>query len=109
MNPEHVAWLPVMHTEADGFQFTAMFSNTATAHRLGRTHDWVVMYFHADHQPEGQCTVVTETHGELAGQRVIRGREPECRSYYARVREAPESASATVASSPGADLMEGRT
>jgi hypothetical protein len=28
---------------------------------------------------EGQCTVVTETSGALKGQRVVRGREDECK------------------------------
>jgi len=26
--------------------------------------------------------VVTETHGPLAGRRVVRGREAECRTHY---------------------------
>jgi hypothetical protein len=53
-----------------------MFSNTATAHRLDRTADWVVVYYERDGD-EGQCTVVTETRGPLAGRRVVRGRESE--------------------------------
>lgn len=32
--------------------------------------------------PEAQCTVVTETNGPLRGQRVVRGRERECRAFY---------------------------
>jgi hypothetical protein len=75
-NPERRAWLPVLHSERDGWHFTAMFSNTARAHELGRTHDWVVIYYQRDGD-EGQCTVVTETHGALRGRRVVRGREPE--------------------------------
>lgn len=55
-----------------------MFSNTAQAHRLDRTGDWVVIYFHDHHGAEGQCTVVTEHQGALRGRRVVRGREPEC-------------------------------
>jgi putative hydrolase len=77
-NPAGERWLPVLHTERAGWRFTALYSNTALAHRLGRTRDWVVLYFHTDHEPEGQRTVVTETRGPLAGQRVIRGRESEC-------------------------------
>jgi len=77
-NPTGERWLPVLHTERGRWRFTALYSNTALAHRLGRTHDWVVVYFHANHQPEGQRTVVTETHGPLAGRRVVRGREAEC-------------------------------
>lgn len=77
-NPEREAWLPVMHGERDGWSYTAMFSNTELAHRLGRTDDWVVIYFHEDHGPEAQATVVTEQRGRLRGRRVVRGREREC-------------------------------
>ena len=77
-NPTGERWLPILHTERSNWRFTALYSNTALAHRLGRTHDWVILYFHADHEPERQRTVVTETHGPLAGRRVVRGREAEC-------------------------------
>ena len=77
-NPEKRAWLPVMHTERDGWHFTVLFSNTARAHQLGRTEDWVVIYFYDGEHEEAQQTVVTETHGPLKGQRVVRGREQEC-------------------------------
>jgi hypothetical protein len=76
-NPTGRRWLPVLHTERDGWHFTALFSNTARAHELGRTRDWVVVYFRADHEVEGQRTIVTESHGSQAGQRVVRGRESE--------------------------------
>lgn len=79
-NPEGKAWLPILHTQRGDWEFTALFSNTARAHDLGRTDDWVVLYFHSDHGPEGQRTVVTETHGPLEGRRVVRGRESECRA-----------------------------
>jgi hypothetical protein len=82
-NPNNEAWLPVLHSERDGWHFTALFSNTARAHELGQTHDWVVIYFYNDHHEEGQHTVVTETRGALVGQRVVRGREAECRELYA--------------------------
>ncbi len=81
-NPDNEAWLPVLHTERDGWHFTALFSNTARAHQLGTTRDWVVIYFYDDHQQEGQHTVVTETHGPLVGRRVVRGRESGCRRFY---------------------------
>jgi putative hydrolase len=79
-NPEGKAWLPIMHTQRDDWDFTVLFSNTARAHDLGKTDDWVVLYFHSDHGPEAQRTVVTETSGPLKGERVVRGREAECRS-----------------------------
>ncbi len=81
-NPEGKARLPVLHTTRAGWHFTAIYSNTATAHKLGRTHDWVVVYFYDDQHTEGQCTVVTETRGPLIGERVVRGRETECRSLH---------------------------
>ncbi len=75
-NPSGAAWLPVLHTERDGWHFTALYSNTALAHQLHRTHDWVVLYFYDDQHVEGQHTVVTETHGALSGERVVRGLSP---------------------------------
>jgi Holliday junction resolvasome RuvABC DNA-binding subunit len=81
-NPDGRAWLPVLHTEHDDWHFTLMYSNTARAHELKRTRDWVVVYFYDDHHEEGQCTVVTETRGALTGRRVVRGREAACREYY---------------------------
>lgn len=81
-NPEGKAWLPVYHTEREPWQFTALFSNTVRAHDLGKTNDWVVIYFHTDHAVEGRSTVVTETHGPLTGKRVVRGREGDCIAHY---------------------------
>ena len=82
-NPKGEAWLPILHITRSGWHFTALFSNTARAHQLKRTRDWVVIYFYDDAQHESQHTVVTETHGPLEGKRVVRGREAECREYYA--------------------------
>jgi len=81
-NPSGEAWLPVLHTVREGWHFTALYSNTAQAHQLDRTHDWVVIYYYDDEHAEGQHTVVTETHGTLIGKRVVRGRELECRTHY---------------------------
>ena len=81
-NPENRDWLPILHTSHDHWHFTALYSNTARAHQLGRTADWVVIYFYDDHHREGQHTVVTETRGSLQGRRVVRGREMECQQYY---------------------------
>jgi putative hydrolase len=85
-NPEGKAWLPIMHISKDGWHFTALFSNTARAHQLQRTRDWVVIYFYDDEHHESQHTVVTETRGSLIGQRVVRGRESECREYYSSLK-----------------------
>jgi hypothetical protein len=82
-NPEGRAWLPIMHTNRGQWHFTALFSNTARAHELGRTDDWVVIYYYDDDHDEGQNTVVTETKGPLRGLRVVRGREAECRALAA--------------------------
>lgn len=87
-NPARRAWLPVLHTQRGPWHLTALYSNTPRAHELGRTRDWVVLYFYDDHHREGQHTVVTETQGPLAGQRVVRGREAECRAHYGHRLEA---------------------
>jgi len=84
LNPEGEAWLPILNTEENGWNFTVLFSNTALAHNLNKTHDWVVIYYDKGDQ-EGQNTVVTETKGPLEGKRVVRGREDECREYYDRL------------------------
>lgn len=81
-NPDRHPWLPVLHTTRGAWHFTALFSNTARAHELGRTGDWVVIYFYNDDHDEGQHTVVTETGGPLRGRRVVRGREAECSEVY---------------------------
>lgn len=81
-NPGGEAWLHVLHTARGKWHFTALFSNTRRAHELQRTGDWVVIYYHSDHTPEGQCTVVSEFRGPLKGRRVVRGREAECGDHY---------------------------
>lgn len=78
-NPGGEAWLPILHTVRGPWHFTALYSNTALAHRLGRTGDWVVVYFHRYARPEGRRTIVTETQGPARGLRVVRGREAECK------------------------------
>ena len=80
-NPLREAWLPVLHTHRGDRHYTALYSNTARAHELGRTRDWVVIYLD-DGTHEQQWTVVTERRGGLRGKRVVRGREPECGREY---------------------------
>lgn len=77
-NPQGKAWLPIMHAERGPWHFTVLFSNTARAHDLGKTTDWVMIFYASDHRVEDQYTVVTETNGPLKGHRVVRGREAEC-------------------------------
>jgi hypothetical protein len=80
-NPAGEAWLPILKTKRDRWSFTALFSNTARAHKLEATQDWVVLYY-SQNSEKNQCTVVTQKGGALDGQRVIRGRERECLDYY---------------------------
>ncbi len=87
-NPSGEAWLPILHTQRAAWHFTVLYSNTARAHELGRTRDWVVVYFYDGDHAERQCTVVTETHGPLIGLRVVRGREVECRAHYDQLASA---------------------
>jgi DNA polymerase (family X) len=81
-NPAHEAWLPVLHAQRGAHHYTALYSNTARAHQLGATHDWVVIY-RDEHDGRGQWTVVTARRGPDGGQRVVRGREAECRALRA--------------------------
>jgi hypothetical protein len=81
-NPANRAWLPILHSTRGDWHFTALYSNTARAHDLGRVFDWVVIYYYDGDHREGQHTVVTETRGPLVGRRVVRGRESECQQYY---------------------------
>jgi DNA polymerase (family 10) len=82
-NPDREAWLPIFHAERGNRHYTALFSNTARAHRLGKTRDWVVIYYDTDGS-ERQCTVITSERGPLRGKRIVRGREEECARFYAR-------------------------
>ena len=86
-NPSGEAWLPILNTERKPWSLTALFSNTARAHQLEKTDDWVVIYCGRDDEEEAQYTVVTETRGELKGKPVVRGREAECRAYYQERRK----------------------
>ncbi len=80
-NPTGDAWLPVLHTARGPRHYSVMFSNTARAHKLGKTHDWVVLYFDG-REGEHQSTVITSEFGRLEGRRIVRGREIECEVFY---------------------------
>jgi hypothetical protein len=84
-NPTGEAWLPILHTRRGPRRYTALFSNTARAHRAAKTRDWVVLYVEG---PEGerQYTVLTATRGSQRGRRIVAGREEE--------RQPPVSATA---------------
>ena len=80
-NPSGESWLPVLHAIRGERHYTALFSNTRRAHEFGTTRDWVVLYLDGS-TGERQWTVITSTRGSLAGLRIVRGREDECRSLY---------------------------
>ena len=85
-NPSGEAWLPVFHTTRGPRQYTALFSNTARAHELNKTQDWVVLYYDGA-SGERQCTIITSEFRPLQGKRIVRGREKECREHYLRFGE----------------------
>jgi DNA polymerase (family 10) len=97
-NPKRQAWLPVLHTERGTRHYTALFSNTAHAHRLGMTRDWVILYYD-DGGGEQQCTVLTARRDPLKGRRIVRGREADCAAYYA-AKDAGQEAVSTQRSAP---------
>lgn len=80
-NPTSQAWLPILHTHRGDRHYTALFSNTARAHQLNTTKDWVVIY-RDDRDSHGRWTVITSQFGKLRGWRIVRGREQECAQYY---------------------------
>jgi DNA polymerase (family X) len=69
--------LPVLAVRRNGWLLRAQPADTALAHRMHTTHDWVVIQFRNE-QCSGKRTVVTENRGSQRGQRVVRGRENEC-------------------------------
>lgn len=81
LNPGAVAWLPILHTERGDRHFTVMFSNTARAHELNTTKDWVIV-FRDDPKSHGRWTVITSQFGKLQGCRIVRGREDECLEFF---------------------------
>jgi hypothetical protein len=82
-NPTGESWLPILHTRRGNRRYTALFSNTARAHRLGKTGDWVVLYGDTG-AGESRHTVITAAFGPLRGRRVVAGREAECLTVYKR-------------------------
>ena len=106
-NPGGEAWLPVLHTVRGLWHFTVLWSNTARAHELGRTGDWVVVYFHQDTRPEGRRTIVTETHGPARGSRVVRGREAECLALQGFILQEGASPAALPALRHRTEISEG--
>ncbi|MCA9135313.1 MAG: hypothetical protein KDB00_01105 [Planctomycetales bacterium] len=84
-NPGNVAWLPILHTQRGDRHYTALFSNSARAHDLNTTKDWVIVY-RDDDQYHGRWTVITSQFGKLWGCRIIRGREDECQQFYLKRR-----------------------
>ncbi|MGE0679361.1 MAG: helix-hairpin-helix domain-containing protein [Candidatus Binatia bacterium] len=84
-NPSREAWLPVLHTQRGERHYTALFSNTARAHKLGKIHDWVVLYYDGG-AGERQATIITSQREPLFGKRIVRGREDECAAHYRKLQ-----------------------
>lgn len=80
-NPLREMWLPVLHTERNQRGYSALYSNSQLAHKRGRVGDWVIVYSFGLGRVR-QDMVVTESEGDLAGRRVVRGREEESREQY---------------------------
>jgi DNA polymerase (family X) len=81
-NPNREAWLPILHSQRGTRHYTAMFSNSALAHQLKKTLDWVILYYDDEHHGEHQCTVVTGHQPPFVNKRIVRGREPACDELY---------------------------
>lgn len=66
-----------------GYRYRADLDRSALAYRINRVGDRVTVAF-TDGEHTGDRLIETETVGDLTGRRVVRGREAECRRYYAR-------------------------
>ena len=82
-NPNGKRWLPILHTTRGPRHYTALFSNSAHAHEMKKTRDWVLLYYDG-HDRERLCTVITAEFGRLKGLRIVRGQEKVCEDYYRR-------------------------
>src|SRR4051812_27633755 len=51
-NPRDEAWLPVLRTRRGKRRYSALYSNTAHAHRRGTTRDWVVVRLAGPNGPD---------------------------------------------------------
>lgn len=101
-NPTGAEWLPILHTQRNDWHYTAAFSNTAHAHRIGKTDDWVIIHRDA-REKAGSWTVITSKYGRLKGRRIVRGREPECRKFY---RQHPKDVAANENFQQGHQLRQ---
>ena len=61
---------PYLHTARKKRHYTAVFSNTARANELGKTHDWVVL-FCDNGDTEDRFTVITSEFGPLQRERIV--------------------------------------
>jgi hypothetical protein len=93
-NPSGEAWLPVLHTHRGERNYTALYSNTARAHALGRIRDWVVLYYDGGLN-ECQVTVITSQRGSLSGKRIVRSRESEWEQHYRTYTTTPDDCGET--------------
>jgi hypothetical protein len=72
----------ILHTVRGERHYSALFSNTAHEHKLGKTQDWVILYYDR-RTGEHQSTVITSQFGALKGKRIVRGREGRARNATA--------------------------
>jgi hypothetical protein len=84
-NPHGQAMLPVWNVRREGLAYTVHFANSAASHRAGRIYDWVVITC-TTKERFGQWTVITATHGQLRGRRLVMHHERQCREHYGQLR-----------------------
>lgn len=80
-NPNDEQWLGVLRERREQWRFTVAYANTRRAHEERKVRDWVSIWFATDGVEESS-TVITSQTAVLRGQRVVRGREGECRRLY---------------------------
>ena len=75
----------LLHTIRGDRRYTALFSPSALAFRMGRACDWVTIDLEVP-GPNLRWTVVSEWRGPMKGKRVVRGREMDCFQFYHAAR-----------------------
>lgn len=64
-----------MRVKREKYEFTALFSNTAQAHELEKTHDWVVIYWKSGMAKNASIRWSLKQKGHSKGKQVMRGRD----------------------------------
>jgi putative hydrolase len=87
--------VPIIETVRGQWYFTAVYADVRTAAEPEADYARVRVSYSLD-GAEGECLVTTASSGEIAGKRVVVGREVECRKHYRSQGRLPSVARPTA-------------